>query len=95
MTELTCVYSAVQPEFLNELHFQYLFLKCVVPLLLFLLVTAFPYKICAGQQNCIIYKIHALKMGTITYRIEDGYHTLCVFVVTVFIVKMMVNSIIL
>ena len=32
-------------------------------------------------------------MRTITYRIEDGYHTLCVFVVTVLIVKMMVTSI--
>jgi hypothetical protein len=93
MTQLTCVYSAV--EFLDELHSQYLSLKRFVPPLLFLLITAFPYQIHAGEQNCIIYKIHAIKMRTITYRIEDGYHTLCVLVVTVLVIKMMITSILL
>ena len=57
------------------------------------LVSAFPCQLYAGEQNYIIYKIHALKMGTVTYRIEDGYHILCVLVVTVLIVKKMVMSI--
>ena len=95
MTELTRVYSVVRPESLNVLHSQYLSLECFVTPLLFPLVTVCPYQICAGEQICIMYKIHGLKVGTVTYGMVDGYHTQCVFIVTSLIVKVMGTSIIL
>jgi hypothetical protein len=93
MTELTCVYRAVRPESLSILHIQCTSLKCFVPPLLFLLLIVCPYEIYEGKQICIKYKINRLKIGTVTCEVKDGYHTFCVSVVTVLIVKMMLTSI--
>jgi hypothetical protein len=93
MTELACIYRAVRPASLSVLHLQCMSLKCFVPQVLFLLLIVCPYKIYEGKHVCIIYKINRLKTGTVMCGVKDGYHTFCVSIVTVLIVKIMLTSI--